>query len=286
MSRGHEVGAEVRFGIPETAVLRARHALLQSVRSTLYEQGFIEVQPPIVVDGPALEENIEALPGADRWMHTSPEFALKRVLASGLPRIFAITPVFRAEEQGRHHAAEFTMLEFYLCNANYLDLIPLVETLVWQAARALGAPPPAFRKRTVAELFGGSIPEDDDSFFRHWVEEIDPALTQPTFVLDYPARHAALAEVRGDISERLELYLGGLELGNGFSELRDPAELRQRFADSAEARKRAGRTPHPTDEGVIAATARLPRCAGIAIGVDRLLMALLGIAEIHHVQVR
>lgn len=240
---------------------------------------------PVLVDGPALEETLEALRADDGWLHTSPEFALKRVLAAGLPRIYSIVPCFRGEEWGRNHAREFTMLELYFCNARHLDLLPVVEDLVRAAAEAIGVPAPTWSVRTVAELFGGPMPEDDDTWFRHWVDVVEPSLTQPTFVLDYPARHAALAEVRGDVAERVEVYLGGLELGNGFSELRDGDELRERFARSAEARRRAGRIPHPTDEGVIAATARLPRAAGIAIGVDRLVMALTGAADIAEVQV-
>jgi lysyl-tRNA synthetase class 2 len=177
------------------------------------------------------------------------------------------------------------MLELYFANAGYLDLVPLVETLVAAAAAGVGVPAPSWRRRTVAELFGGAIPADDATFFLHWVDVIEPALVEPTFVLDYPARHAALAEVRGDVAERLEVYLGGLELGNGFSELRDPEELRARFLRSASHRTAMGRIPHPVDEGVIAASGQMPRAAGIAIGVDRLVMALTGEPDIARVQV-
>lgn len=255
------------------------------MRQTLEEAGFLEIQPPVLVDGPALEENLEALRADDGWLHTSPEFALKRVLAAGLPRIYTITPCFRGEELGVHHQREFTMLELYLSNANYLDLLPIVEALVGAAARAIDATVPAFARRTVTELFDGVIPPDDETFYFEWVDRIEPALVEPTFVLDYPARQAALAELRGDVAERVEVYLGGLELGNGFSELRDGAELRARFERSAAARRARGREPHPTDEGVIAASDRLPRCAGIAIGVDRLVMALTGARDIADVRV-
>lgn len=268
--------------------LRRRAAVIRAIRSFLTEEGLVEVEPPVLVDGPALEETLEALPAADGWLHTSPEFALKRVIAAGLPRVFALTPCFRGEERGPHHGAEFTMLELYRANTGYRDLVPLVTGLVAVAAAAVGRAPPVFTCATVAELFarvGSPVPEDDDGFFFTWVDRVEPTLTEPTFVLDYPARHAALAEVRGDVAERVEVYLGGLELGNGFSELRDGDELRARFERSATARRAAGRRPHPVDEGVIAATARLPRCAGIAIGVDRLVMALTGAADIADVRV-
>ena len=264
--------------------LRARAAIVRALHATLADLGFLELHVPVLVNGPALEENLEALACADGFLHTSPEFALKRALAAGLPRIYAITPCFRGEERGRHHGTEFTMLEFYLHNANYLDLIPVVESLVNAAADAVGAPRPLFLRTTVSALFGGAVPPDDDTFYRRWVTEVDPTLTAPTWVLDFPARHAALACVRGDIAERLELYLGGLELANGFSELADGAELRERFAASAAARIARGRAPHPTDEGVIAASDRFPRSAGIALGVDRLVMALTGATDIMDVR--
>jgi lysyl-tRNA synthetase class 2 len=265
--------------------LRQRASILHALRTTLHDSGFLEVHPPTIVDGPALEETLEPVHADGRYLHTSPEFALKRVLAAGLPRIYSIVPCFRDEEWGTHHAREFTMLELYFANAGYLDLIPVVEGLVAASARAIGVAAPVFARRTVASLFDGDIPADDDTFFLRWVDQIEPTLTAPTFVLDYPARHAALAEVRGEVSERLEVYLGGLELGNGFSELRDPDELRARFHTSAARRIAAGRRPHPVDEGVIAASAHMPRAAGIAIGVDRLVMALTGEPDIAHVQV-
>ncbi|MFN7143652.1 MAG: amino acid--tRNA ligase-related protein [Myxococcota bacterium] len=265
--------------------LRQRAAILHAVREALHAEGFLEVQPPILVSGPALEDTLEAVRADGGSLHTSPEFALKRTLAAGLPRIYAIVPTFRDEEHGRHHAREFTMLELYLCNGGYLDLVPVVETIVAAAAAAVNVPAPVFARRTVAELFGGAVPPDDDTFYFQWVDRIEPTLTAPTFVLDYPARQAALAEVRGDVSERLEVYLGGLELGNGFSELRDPEELRARFLRSAARRVALGRTPHPVDEGVIDASGRMPRCTGIAIGFDRLVMALVGEEDIARVQI-
>lgn len=257
--------------------------MLRALRTVLDDLGFLEVHPPVLVSSPALEDTLEAVSSAAGWLHTSPEFALKRVLAAGLPRIYSIVPCFRDEEHGRHHRREFMMLELYLCNAGYLDLIPIVERLIGRAAVAVSSPEPVWRRVTVADLFDNDIPSDDDLYFRTWVDCIEPSLTAPTFVLDYPARHAALAELRGTVAERVEVYLAGMEIGNGYTELRDPTELEQRFAQSARARERAGRAPHPTDAGVIAATARFPRAAGIALGLDRLVMALLGETDIARV---
>ena len=266
------------------AGLRARATVVRALHEGLWAEGFLELHPPVLVDGPALEENLEALTAHDGFLHTSPEFAMKRALAAGLPRIYAITECFRGEELGRHHGTEFTLLELYLQNANYVDLIGVVEPLIRRAAAALGVPEPRFTRTTVAELFGGAVPEEDDDFYLEWVEQIEPGLRAPTWVLDFPARQAALAELRGGVAERVELYLGGMELANGFSELGDGEELRARFARSARVREACGRTPHPTDEGVIAASARLPRSAGIALGVDRLVMALAGFTDIRDVR--
>jgi lysyl-tRNA synthetase class 2 len=268
-----------------TEKLRARAGIVAAVRAELGRQGFTEVEVPVLVDGPAMEANLEAVRAADGWLHTSPEFSLKRAVAAGLWRVYAITPCFRGEEHGRHHRAEFTMLELYAVGLRYLDLIDVVEPIVAAAWAAVGRPAPQIARQTVAALFGGEIPGDDDVFFRQWVERIDPALTAPTWVLDFPARQAALAEVRGEVAERLELYLEGMEIANGYSELGNGDELRARFAESASVRRARGRAPHPMDEGVIAATARLPRCAGIAIGVDRLVMAATGAGDIADVRV-
>lgn len=270
--------------------LRQRADILRALRVFLDREGFLELQPPVLVPSPALEENLEPVRAEGAFLHTSPEFALKKALALGLPRIYAISPCFRSEEEGMHHTREFTLLELYLSGGRSLDLEPVVEGLIGAAAQAVGAPTPSFMRTTCAELFerhtGMAMPEDDDTWFRAWVEHIDPALTAPTFVRDYPARHAALAEVRGEVSERVEVYLGGLELGNGFSELRDPEELRGRFLASARAREARGKTPHPVDEHLLEASARMPRCTGIAIGLDRLVMALTGAGHIAEVQLR
>ncbi len=268
--------------------LRQRAAIVRALRVFLDEQGFLELQPPVLVPSPALEETLEPVRADGGYLHTSPEFALKKALALGLPRIYAMSPCFRAEEEGIHHRREFTLLELYFAGGRALDLEPVVADLIGAAADAVGVARPLFTATTCAELFlthtGAPMPEEDDLWYERWVTHIDVALTAPTFVRDYPARHAALAEVRGEVSERVEVYLGGLELGNGFSELRDPDELRARFHASAAKRRAANREPHPTDERLIDATARMPRCTGIAIGVDRLVMALTGARNIGEVQ--
>jgi lysyl-tRNA synthetase class 2 len=251
--------------------------------------GYLEVHTPALVTCPAMEEHLEALAVGDRFLHTSPEFAMKRVLAAGLLRIYQIGPCFRDEERGVHHAREFTMLEWYRAGAGTAELMDDVEGLIGAAAQALGQDPPRFARRSVRELMddaGHVQGEDEAGWFHRWVDKVEPTLTGPTIVHGYPIWQAALSQIRGESADRFEVYLGGLELGNAFAEEGDAETLRQRFAHSAQRRQQAGRTPHPVDHALLEATPRMPRCAGIAIGIDRLVMALTGARDIAEVQVR
>lgn len=231
-----------------------------------------------------MEPHLEPLRVADAELHTSPEFAMKRVLANGLSRIYQICPCFRAEESGPHHHREFTMLEWYRAGAGTQDLMAEVESLVGAAAQAIGKPPPAFRRVPVASLLPHAL-APDDWFFR-WVDEVEPTLTAPTIVYNYPPWQAALARVRGENADRFEVYLGGVELANAFCEELSSTELRARKRESDTIRAEHGRPPHPVDDAFFHAVDALPACAGIALGVDRLVMVLTGATSIAEVQVR
>ena len=137
----------------------------------------------------------------------------------------------------------------------------------------------------MAPMVHGDRPQGE-AWFRCWIDKVEPHLTTPTIVHGYPIWQAAMATVRGAISDRFEVYLGGLELANAFAEEIDPQTLRRRFIHSAKTREAAGREAHPIDETLLKATPRMPRTAGIAVGVDRLVMALTGADEIAQVQVR
>lgn len=266
-------------------LLRARAAILQAVRAWFVAHGYLEVQPPTIVPSAAMEEHLEAVRVGDLgYLHTSPEFALKKVLAAGLGRIYAMTPCFRLEEDGPHHSLEFTMLEWYRAGAGTAELMDEVEDLVGAAADAVGRPRPHFHRRAVADLLSPALPPDD--WFFRWVDVVEPTLTAPTIVHGYPDWQAALARVRDGVADRFEVYLGGLELANAFAEEFRGAELRARWEAVSAARRAAGRPPHPIDESFLAAVDRMPRCAGIALGVDRLVMALTGTPHIRAVQVR
>lgn len=267
----------------EPELLRARASILHAVRSWFAHHGYLEVHTPALVAAGAMEPHLEPI-SVGRWqLHTSPEFAMKRVLAAGLGRIYQIGPCFREEEVGVHHTREFTMLEWYRVGAGTPELMDEVEDLVRAAARAVGKPEPRFQRRTVSELISPDLSPDE--WFFDWVDRVEPGLTHPTIVWGYPAWQAALARRVGSTADRFEVYLGGLELANAFAEEQSAEELRRRIALNDATRQAAGRAPHPVDPDFLRAVDHMPRCAGIALGIDRLVMALTGAPHIRAVQV-
>lgn len=282
----------------DAAALRDRARVLRALRGWFDDHGYLEVPTPVRVPSPALEPQLFALEAEGAWLRTSPEFALKRVLAAGLPRIYEIGPCFRGREQGPWHATEFTMLEWYRVGAALEDLMDEVEGLVGAAAAALGRPAPsAWSRTTVGALFRAHTGLDahtapahalsrrdaDDreaAWFRRWIEDVEPHLTAPTFVADWPADQAALARVvgrtEGPVARRFEAFLGGVELANAFEELTDAAELRARWSDARAQQRAEGEVPHPVDEALLDAVDRMPPTSGIALGVDRLVAVLTG----------
>lgn len=273
--------------------LRAR--VIGSVRRFFEADGYLEVETPCRIRAPAPELHIDAYPAGDWFLQTSPELCMKRLLAAGCERIFQICRCFRAGERGRRHLPELTMIEWYAAGRDYRDLMVDCERLVAAVARDLGrgqtlvyqgrevrlAAP--WERLTVADAFErhASISLDAalaiDRFDEVMGLEIEPHLgfPRPTLLCDYPPACAALARIRpGEppVAERFELYVAGIELCNGFSELADPAEQRLRFAAETEARRRAGRTVYPPAEAFLADLARMPPAAGNALGLDRLVM--------------
>lgn len=278
--------------------LRLRSLLLHRIRAFFAGRGFTEVETPSRVHCPGIDPYIDALPaGGGRFLATSPELEMKKLLPEGPDRIFQIARAFRSGERGERHNEEFTLLEWYAAGQTYEDLMADTEGLVFDAAAALSeagvdSPPPSwsrpFARITVDDAFAshaGWRPSEDyraDPFFRDLVEKVEPALAGrgALFLTDYPEPAGALARrKRGNplVCERFELYLDGLEICNGFSELTDPVEQRSRFERDNAARKEAGKEPYPVDESFLSALeAGIPPCAGNALGVDRLFMALTG----------
>lgn len=283
--------------------LRGRSIIIQNIRQFFVMGGYLEVDTPLRIPAPAPEANIDAIPSAEWFLQTSPELCMKRLLAAGCDRIFQICRCWRDGERGGRHLPEFTMLEWYRLESDYHDLMADCQALVQFLTNCLtGRSEISFRgftvdvagaweKITVAEAFerytGMSVAEAEerDLFDELMVDRIEPHLgsERPTFLYDYPADRGALARLKKEdhaLAERFELYIGGIELANGFSELTDPSEQRERFINEAALRKSAGKAPYPMPEKFLAELAHIQQAAGIALGVDRLVMVLLDKTDI------
>lgn len=277
------------------SILAQRSEFLRAMREFFYAAGFIEVETPVKIHAPAPEEYIESVRSEGDFLRTSPELAMKVLLSQGCEKIFQIGSCFRANEHGRKHLEEFTMLEFYAVNWNYRKLAEFTAAMLKSAA---GNNPifssydfitvdEAFRRYAGISAFEADA---DDTFDELMVTKVEPqlGLEQLTFLMDYPASRASLSRISSSdprVAERWELYRNGLELANAFGELTDGAEQRQRF-DAAN-RFRAANNMHAYPEPVefYAALDRgLPESSGCAIGVDRLMMLLCNAQDIRDVR--
>jgi lysyl-tRNA synthetase class 2 len=290
--------------------LKQRAILMSSIRSFFVSQGFLEVDTPVRQPVLIPERYIEPLRSENAYLQTSPELCMKRLLAGGCAKIFQICPCFRKNEQGRRHLEEFTMLEWYHSGENYFKLMDDCEELfrfiqyqfnTQQDSSAGGninfegftfdGP---WERITVEDAFVKLSPVSltqalkDDNFDEILVEYIEPNLGKntPTFLIDYPLELGSLAKAKSnspDVVERFELYLGGVELANGFSELTDEQEQRLRFNEEiADINKTWGRSVE-MPERFLQDITKLKQAAGIALGVDRLFMLALGAQDIRDV---
>lgn len=303
--------------------LQARAQLLAKVRDHFFRTGVMEVETPACSVATVTDPTIDSLatrysgPGAADgrmlYLHTSPEFSMKRLLAAGSGAIFQICRVFRDGEAGRFHNPEFTLLEWYRPGYDHHrlmdDVAELVQALlparvaeerISYAAlfhRHLGIDPLALSPQALRRVAGEQgvagadtldLAERDswlDLLMTHCIEPVlPPGLC---FVYDYPASQASLARIRPDdplLAERFELYLDGLELANGFHELADAVEQRRRFRHDLACRRALGKSQPPLDERFLSALeAGLPDCSGVALGIDRLLMRITGADHIDQV---
>ncbi len=283
--------------------LDARAAILRAVREWFAGQGFTEVEPGMLVASPGAETHIDAFEADGRYLHTSPEFAMKRLLAAGESRIFYLGKTWRRGEVGPLHAPEFTMLEWYRAGAPYEAIMDDCVEIARVAARAANAamlrwrdkscdPFTAAERITVREAFAELSPEemphDGDAFSAAIVKHVEPNLGDGalTLLTEYPISEAALARPcphDASVAERFELYACGVELANGFGELTDPVEQRRRLiAAMDEKQKRYGKR-WPVDEDFLAALAHMPPSSGVALGFDRLVMLATGARHINDV---
>lgn len=299
--------------------LKARARLLTGLRAFFDAAEVLEVETPMMSAGATVDRHIDSFEvrgSTGAWLQTSPEFAMKRLLAAGSGPIYQITRAFRHEEQGRLHNREFTMLEWYRPRWNYRQLMDEVQALL----QAVGGPEGSYERISFRDAFartgqpdpfsapvgdlvtavldqGGSAPDSlgrTEESRDEWMcllldRSVLPAMPAeaPWFLMDFPASQAALARIRdGDppVAERFELIWGGLELANGFHELTDADEQSQRFSDDRAWRRGHSRSVPPIDQRLIEALRHgLPACSGVALGVDRLLMKLIGAQHIHDV---
>lgn len=255
--------------------LRLRAQALEAIRGFFAARDVVEVQTPVLAPATVTDPDVEsiAVPGYG-FLQTSPEYQMKRLLSAGAPSIYQLGPVFRHEERGRLHNPEFTMLEWYRLGFDDQQLMQEVAELV---ALVLG--PDAVQTVTYQQLVGdvsgrGDVQRSElDLRFAEACEKLQPGRF---FVVDYPADQAALARLRPDnpsVAARFELVIDGIEIANGYWELLDPTEHERRFAADRARRKALGRTDVEPDQAFLTALRRgLPNCAGVALGVDRLLM--------------
>ncbi len=283
-------------------VLEKRARILQRIRAFFVEEGCLEVETPHLIPANAPETHIDAVPAGGGYLQTSPELCMKRLLAAGYPRLFQLCRVWRGNERGGRHLPEFTLLEWYRAGSDYTSLMEDCENLLAALVpkgrltfrgETVGLTSP-WERLTVTEAFArhASLPLEEaldlDRFDELLALEVEPHLGRgrPTFLTEYPAQLAALARKKPDdprVAERFELYIAGMELANAFSELTDPAEQRERFERDEATRRSAGKPPSPLPETFLRELASLPGAAGIALGVDRLVMLLTGADSIDEV---
>lgn len=275
-----------------------RSRVLSAIRRWFEAEGFIEVETPVRLPTPAMELHIDAEPAGAGFLRTSPELHMKRLLAAGYDKIYQMGHCFRKGEWGPLHHPEYTMLEWYRAHADYLDILRDTENLlshVCQSVCPRQLPPPPWPRFTVEELYlkyAGWNPVaayNAERFEHDLVTIIEPALPRdtPVFVIDYPAAAAALSRRKPcheAVAERFELYIHGVEITNAFSELTDPVEQRCRFEECAQKRKAMGAPAYPLDEAFLAALELgMPPSGGMAMGIDRLVMVLLGTTSLDEV---
>jgi lysyl-tRNA synthetase class 2 len=285
--------------------LKKRALIYNLIRQFFADRGFLEVETPVRVPVIAPEPYIIPFESDGWFLSTSPELYMKRMLAAGYKKLFQFSRCFRKGEQGRLHNPEFTMLEWYCAESDYLVIIQQVEDLIAYLVKYTG-----FKKITCRKLdFDISTPWSRitvrDAYIKYagWnpvatpdplrfdidmVERVIPSFSKdhPTVLLDYPAFAAALARTKPDnpeIAERAEIFFGELELANIYSELIDVEEQKKRFQEAIEQIEKEQGKRMPMPQKFIAAVPFMPSCSGIALGIDRLVMLLCNASSIDEV---
>lgn len=287
-------------------LLLARAKTIQVVRQFFIEQGYLEVETPVRLPNIVPEIHIEPYRSDGWFLQASPELCMKRLLAAGIPKIFQICKCFRKNERGARHLPEMTLLEWYRAGIDYFSLMDECERMIRFVAGGIGAGSTLdwggktislagpWERLTLHEAFQrySSVSLDaaiaTDSFEEVLVEQVEPNLGQaaPVFIYDYPAKLGSLARLKKSdpaLAERFELYIGGIELANGFSELTKAQEQRLRFENERRLIQDCGRDHGPMPEKFLTDLGNMPEAAGIALGLDRLVMLFTGSESIDEV---
>ncbi|MEI7013614.1 EF-P lysine aminoacylase EpmA [Leptospira licerasiae] len=293
-------------------ILSFRSRFLHATRTFFHEKGFIEIDTPALKKIPGMEPYLDPflvgspLGEEKGYLITSPEYSLKQALSLGVEKAYEIAHTFRSGEKGSsYHTAEFLMLEFYQTGIDLHQAMDLLEELIRRVADKLSVPlsEKPFQRKQVKELLANSAGIDwerdslerkitelsltnlsldsmeyEDCFFLVFLNLLEPNFTSEfQFIYDYPPEMAALSRIENGVAKRFELYFGNIELANAFYELLDPIEQRGRFEKEQELRRKLGKEVFPIHEEFLQALERgIPECSGISIGLDRLLMVLLG----------
>lgn len=310
--------------------LELRFQIIRLIREWFWAQNFVEVESPLIVKLPGQEPNLspmrvnvhnERQEEFVGYLHTSPEYTMKKMLSAGFENIFYLGKCFRDKESfGGTHSLEFTMLEFYRVDSDMFDLMRDVESLYNFVSERLKIEDLRseeqkikFKRISMKDLweeyvgvnldeyletnkmlelckqFGYNVSDDEtyeELFYRIFLNKIEANLTEPTIVYNYPAQMAALSKVSEDnpgYAERFEIYINGIELANAFSELTDPQEQLRRLKEEQMERGKLGLDVYDIDMEFIEALKNMPKSAGIALGVDRLVMVMGGCQEINNV---
>ena len=296
------------FVPPQVKNLRKRALLKKAMRDFFDAQGFLEVETPVRIAGPAPEEYIDCIPSAGKFLRPSPELEMKVLLANGYEKIYQFGPCFRADEHGWKHREEFTMLEYYMRNENYRTLRDFTTDLITSALQKVAGSDKitfhgevidltaqaeiitvedAFKRYTDVDMFEA---DKSDLFDELMVTKIEPQLGRGrlTYLADYPASRASLAQLSADdprVAERWELYIAGVELANAYGELTNGAEQLERFEKSRDFRRQRGAAEYgePVEFNDILRRNALPVCTGSALGFDRLALIAVDADDISQV---
>ncbi len=289
-------------------ILQSRSLFLKSIRSFFETKNFLEIDTPCLNEIAGMEPYLDPMRVSsphkiqEGYLITSPEYSLKKVLSKGVEACYEISHCFRSGEKGGLHSPEFLMLEFYKTGIDEMELMEIcIELLFFLQKNFFNFGFSNYKKISMKDLFytqtGYSYSREDllkilekefsiknykdyryeDLFFLVFLNFIEPNFKKEfLFIYDYPRELSSLARIENGVSKRFELYFGRVELGNAFFELNDSIEQKKRFLEEQALRRNLNKEIFEIDTSFLESVSKLPKCSGIAIGLDRLLMVILG----------